>query len=76
MSKSTELVSLLKDVSPDPALAVCYARGTFRKEGKFLRVETGKRTLVSRALCVVEHFGAKCRRCPNSEGTICFKARG
>lgn len=74
MSKKTELVSLLKDSSPDPAFAVCYARGTFRPEGKFYRVEASKRTLVNRALCVVEHFSAKCRNCPNSAGLLRFKA--
>ncbi len=75
MSKKTELVSLLKDTSPDPSMAVCYARGTFRKEGKFFRVQAGKRTLVNRSLCVIQHFRA-CRHCPNSEGIIRLKAEG
>lgn len=77
MAKTTELVSLLKDVSDDPRLAVCYARGSvFRAEGKFFRVEKGKRTLVLRALCVLQHYGARCRRCPNSDFVVAFRAQG
>ncbi len=77
MAKTTELISLNKDVCDDPRYAVCYARGSsFRKEGNFLRVEKGKRTLVPRALCVIQHFGRRCRLCPNSEFAVTFRALG
>jgi hypothetical protein len=77
MAKTTELVSLKKDQSDDPRYAVCYAQGsTFRKEKNFFRVERGKRTLVLRALCVVQHYGKRCRICPNSNIEITFQARG
>lgn len=77
MAKTTELVSFLKDLSPDPYHAVCYARGSvFRSEGKFFRVEKGKRTLVPRVLCVLQHFGRRCRVCPNAEFTVTFRAQG
>jgi hypothetical protein len=68
--KKTELVSLLKDVSPDPRMAVCYGRGAvFKPDGHFIRVETGKRTLVSKALCVTRHYKC-CGLCPNSRGDL------
>ncbi len=77
MAKTTELVSLKKDVSDDPRYSVCYALGSsFRKEGNFFRVEKGKRTLVPRSLCVVQHFGRRCRLCPNSEFVVTFRALG
>jgi hypothetical protein len=72
MAKATELVSLLKDQSDDPRYAVCYARGIFRKEGNFWRVEKGKRTLVLRTLCVLRYHGAKCALCPNVEFQATF----
>lgn len=75
MSKSTELVSLMKDTSDDPRLVVCYARGSvFRPEGHFIRVEKGKRSLVSRALCLALHFGDRCEACPNKDFTLKFRS--
>ena len=77
MAKTTELISFLKDKSEDPYLAVCYARGSvFRPEGKFFRVEKGKRTLVPRVLCVLHHYGPRCRSCPNAEFTVTFRSKG
>jgi hypothetical protein len=74
---ATELISLAADKSGDPRFAVCYARGSsFKQEGKFHRVEKGKRALVSRALCVVETYGSRCRQCPNHSVTLVFKAHG
>ena len=76
MSKATELISLRKDVSDDPRLAVCYARGSvFKQEGHFHRVERGKRTLVSRALCLAEYFGPRCAICPNRNFKVTFVAK-
>lgn len=77
MSKVTELVSLNKDKAEDPRFAVCYARGSvFRPEGRFFRVEKGKRSLVSRALCLSEHFGKRCKTCPNHDFKIKLVSRG
>ncbi|OHD24330.1 MAG: hypothetical protein A2Y38_09180 [Spirochaetes bacterium GWB1_59_5] len=77
MSRATELVSLLKDVSTDPRYAVCYARGAvFKKEGGFFRVERGRRALVSRALCVAEFFESRCRACPNSSFSLRLTSTG
>ena len=76
MSRATELISLLKDKSEDPRYAVCYARGvTFKVEGNFFRVERGKRSLVSRALCLSEHFGSRCKICPNRDFSVRLQAR-
>jgi hypothetical protein len=73
---ATELIAL-RDDSGDPRFAVCYARGSsFKREGNFLRVEKGKRSLVNRALCVVETFGSRCRQCPNYNVKLTFKAMG
>lgn len=77
MSAKTDLVSLRKDVAPRAGLAVCYAGGAvFRVEGRFHRVETGKRRLVNRALCVTRFFGKRCAICPNSQFKVTFKALG
>jgi hypothetical protein len=74
-ASSTELVALRKEVSDDPRFAVCYARGShFKREGNFHRVEKGQRALVSRALCVVEHFKARCLECPNHDFTVSFRS--
>lgn len=74
MASTTELVALGKEKSDDPRFAVCYARGSrFRKEGRFFRVEKGKRGLVSRALCITEFFGSRCRICPNRDFKVSFK---
>ena len=72
--KTTELIAIRKERSGDPRLAVCYASGShFKPEGNFFRVEKGKRRLVSRALCVTEHFGKRCRLCPNHEFAVRFR---
>lgn len=74
--KETILVGLAKEQAHHPGFAVCYARGTFRKEGRLHRVERGKRTIVSRVLCVVQHHGRKCKICPHSKFEVQFKAEG
>lgn len=77
MSKTTELVALAKDKCEDPRFAVCYARGSvFKAEGHFHRVEKGKRSLVSRALCLSEHYGKRCQICPNRDFTVKLAANG
>lgn len=64
--KKTELIAPLKDISADPRFAVCYGRGAvLQPEGNFLRVESGKRSLVHRSLCVVGAYETKCWACPN-----------
>ncbi len=71
MKRATELVSLHKDKSDDPKYAVCYARGAvFKPEGNFHRVEKGKRSLVSRVLCITEFFGNRCKTCPNHDFSV------
>lgn len=74
--KETILVGLAKEKAHAPGFAVCYARGTFVKQGRMHRVERGKRTVVSRALCVVQYHGRKCRLCPHSEFTAQFEGVG
>lgn len=74
---ATETVCLSTDQPNDPRYATCYANGSvFKVEegGRFHRVEKGKRTVVSRALCVLEHFGERCKICPNSTVSITWKA--
>lgn len=74
---ATETVCLHTDQPADPRYATCYANGSvFKPEegGRFHRVEKGKRTIVSRALCVIEHFGKRCRVCPNSQATLVWVA--
>lgn len=76
MSKATELIALRKDKSGDPSLAVCYARGSvFKPEGRFFRVEKGRRALVSRALCIVGYYGKRCESCPNYNVVIRLPSR-
>lgn len=77
MAKTTELINLRREESEDPQYAVCYARGsTFRKEGTFFRVEKGVRTVVSRVLCIEQHFGRRCQQCPHSDVQVTFRSRG
>lgn len=64
-SKSA-LIGLHKEVAHHPGFAVCYGRGPIKREGKLFRVHKGKRTLVSRTLCVAKHYGRRCTVCPNS----------
>lgn len=69
----SELIDLREDQPADPRYAACYASGSvFRNEpgNAFHLVEKGARRVVSRALCVLQTFGKKCERCPNSEATI------
>lgn len=62
---ATELIPIEETQGTDARLAVCYARGSvFKPEGKFFRIEKGKRTLVSRALCMNTTF-SQCPNCPN-----------
>lgn len=71
---ATETVCLHTDIPSDPRYATCYASGSvFKPEGRFHRVEKGRRTLVSRALCVLQHFGPKCQTCPNSQVTLTWR---
>lgn len=70
---ASELVSIRGDQPDDPRYAACYAGGSiFKPEegGRFHRVEKGRRTLVNRALCILQHFGDRCKQCPNSEATL------
>lgn len=75
----TDLIDLTKVTSPRPGFVVCYGGGSpFRKERKtspLFRVQHGRQRLISRALCVVQYFGRKCKMCPNSKATIAFTAR-
>ena len=74
---ATELITLTADTVDDPRFAVCYARGSvFRQEGKFHRVEKGKRGLVSRALCMAAAFGVRCAQCPGYNMLLTFRATG
>lgn len=73
---ASELVALGVDQPEDPRYAACYASGSvFKPEdgGRFHRVEKGHRRLVSRALCVVKHFGTRCEKCPNAEAALYFE---
>jgi len=75
--KTTELIELHKDKAADPRYAVCYARGAaFKAEGRFFRVEKGKRTVVLRSLCLSEYFGDRCKICPNRSFNLVFVAKG
>lgn len=67
---ASELITLTAESlqCDDKRFSVCYARGSsFRKEGKFFRVEKGSRTVVHRALCLVHHFGSRCEACPGGK---------
>ena len=75
--KETILVNLKKEIAHHPGFAVCYARSSvFRAEGRLVRVEKGKRTEVSRVLCVRRMFRGRCSKCPHSAFTAEFEARG
>lgn len=70
---ASELIPF-KDDPGDPRFAACYARGSvFKREGRFLRVERGMRTIVPRALCMAAHFGSRCQACPNYHQRIVFR---
>lgn len=74
---TTELIPPKREiVEDDRRFAVCYARGSvFRKEGNFLKIEKGSRTVVNRALCLVQHFGKRCAICPNSDIKVALEVQ-
>lgn len=73
---ASELIPL-NDEAGDPRFAVCYARGSvFRREGRFLRVEKGMRSIIPRALCMAGQYGSRCKVCPNYTHTLVFKPVG
>lgn len=73
---STELIDP-HETDTDMRFAVCYARGSvLKREGKFLRVEKGKRTLVSRSLCMTESYGDTCHGCPNFTARLTLRPTG
>ena len=71
--KTTEVVDLSQEQTAS-GYGVCYASGsTFKPTGKGATtfvVETGKRRLVSRTLCVVHYFKNRCAACPFSNGEL------
>lgn len=73
MSKTTEVVDLAAE-QVSSQYGVCYASGsTFKptaKRATTFVVETGKRRLVSRVLCVTQYFKHRCEVCPFSQGEI------
>lgn len=79
MSKTTEIVDLAEEKTSS-RYGVCYASGsTFKPTAKHATtfvVETGKRRLVSRTLCIVEHFKSRCSVCPFSKGELQLVAQG
>ncbi len=65
---ASEIIALNEEAlrCDDPRFSVCYARGSsFRKEGKFFRVERGARNVVHRSLCLIHHYGPRCKICPH-----------
>lgn len=79
MSKTTEIVDLAQEQTSSQ-YGVCYASGsTFKPTAKgstTFVVETGKRRLVSRVLCITEYFKRRCEVCPYSQGNIRLVPRG
>lgn len=79
MSKTTEVVDLAEEQTSSK-YGVCYAAGsTFKpteKGATTIVVESGKRRLVSRTLCVTQYFKNRCTHCPFSHGTLNLVARG
>lgn len=77
--KTTEIVDLAEETAPSN-YGVCYAAGsTFKPTGKdstTFTVETGKRRLVSRTLCVVQYFKSRCQSCPFSKGDLTLLTTG
>lgn len=70
---ASELIPLTDD-SGDPRFAACYARGSvFKREGRFLRVEKGMRSIVPRALCMAAQYGNRCKICPNYNQKLVFR---
>lgn len=79
MSKTTEIVDLAEEKTSS-RYGVCYASGsTFKQTAKHSTtfvVETGKRRLVSRTLCVTHYFKSRCAVCPFSKGELQLVAQG
>lgn len=79
MSKTTEIVDLATEQASSK-YGVCYASGsTFKpteRGATTFVVETGKRRLVSRTLCVTQYFKNRCEACPFSGGNLSLVPRG
>jgi len=77
--KTTEIVDLAEEKTSSK-YGVCYAAGsTFRPTGKgstSFTVESGKRRLVSRTLCVVQYYKTRCQNCPFSKGALTLLTTG
>ncbi len=77
--KTTEIVDLSGEMASSK-YGVCYASGsTFKPTGKGATtfvVESGKRRLVSRTLCVVQYFKSRCQSCPFSRGDVTLVSTG
>lgn len=77
--KTTEIVDLTEEKTSS-RYGVCYASGsTFRPTSKGATtfvVESGKRRLVSRTLCVAEYYKNRCTVCPFSRGELQLVAQG
>lgn len=77
--KTTEIVDLAAEQASSK-YGVCYASGsTFKPTGKGATtfvVESGKRRLVSRTLCVVQYFKSRCQNCPFGRGDITLLSTG
>lgn len=70
---ASELVALTQESlrTDDARFSICYARGSsFRREGRFFRVEKGARSLVHRSLCLTHFYGSRCNICPNGSISI------
>lgn len=79
MSKTTEIVDLSSEQTSS-RYGVCYASGsTFKPTGKGATtfvVESGKRRIVNRALCVVQYYKSRCQACPFSKGELTLVCTG
>ena len=77
--RTTEVVDLAEEQVP-PHYGACYASGsTFRptaKNSTAFVVETGKRRLVSRVLCISHYYKHRCEVCPYSQGELRLLPRG
>lgn len=72
----TELVDLRKLRGDKPGFITCYAGGSvFKPDGAQFRVEKGRARLISRALCVEQFYGNRCKRCPHSQAVVTVAAR-
>lgn len=77
--KTTEIVDLAQEQTSS-RYGVCYASGsTFKPTAKHATtfvVETGKRRLVLRTLCITQYFKSRCAVCPFSSGELQLVAQG